>query len=189
MTDDSPPKSRRERLTRLIHDRLVAPLRHSRHSPEYTARGVFVGLLIALTPTVGIQMAMVLGVWAGVRRLRPAWDFNVVVALAWTWVTNVATAPPLYYLYVVTGRIVLNRWDNVQHYGAFVQHLEQSLPPEAGLLEFAWLHVQGLFSTFGVPMFVGCLPWVLLGAWAGYVWSLGLLRRIAAARARRAAEI
>lgn len=180
--------SRRERLAQLVHDKLVEPLRHSHHSPEFSARGVFVGLLVALTPTVGIQMAMVLGIWAGTRRLRPAWDFNLVVALAWTWVTNVATAPPLYYLYIVTGRIVLNRWEHVQHYGAFIQHLEQSRPPGAGLLASVWLHAASLINKFGVPMFVGCLPWVVLGSWAGYVWSLGLLRRLAAARARRAAQ-
>jgi uncharacterized protein (DUF2062 family) len=186
--DGPPPKSRRERLAQQVHDRLVAPLRHSPHAPEYAARGVFVGLLVALTPTVGIQMGIVLGIWAAVRRLRPAWDFNLVVALAWTWVTNVVTAPPLYYIYVVTGRILLNRWERIQHYGAFVEHLEQSMPPQAGLLESAWVHGLSLFSKFGVPMFVGCLPWVIFGSWAGYAWSLGLLRRVAAARARRAAE-
>ncbi len=76
--------------------RLVIPVLRSSATPEYTARGVFVGLLVAMTPTVGIQMAIVAVIWAVVRMVRPAWDFNVVVGMLWTWVTNVFTPPPLY---------------------------------------------------------------------------------------------
>ncbi len=175
-------------MARLLHDKLVEPLRRSRHPPEYTARGVFFGLLVAMTPTVGIQMAIVFGMWVIIRRARPAWDFNLVVALAWTWVTNVATAPPLYYLYIVTGRMMLGRWEDMQGYKVFAQRLAATMPEDAGWLEAAWRYVVNLFDIFGVPMFVGCLPWMVLGSWAGYVWSLGLLRRLARARARRASR-
>jgi uncharacterized protein (DUF2062 family) len=182
------PTPRRGRFARLIHGKLVLPLRRSPHPPEFTARGVFAGLLIALTPTVGVQMAVVFGLWLVIRRLYPRWDFNLVVALAWTWVTNVATAPPLYYLYIVTGRMMLGRWGDLQGYGVFSKRLAATLPQDAGWLEAAWLYVLNLFEIFGVPMFVGCLPWMILGAWAGYIWSLGLLRGLARARARRAAR-
>ena len=186
--DSAPPPPPQGRFARILHDKLVDPLRRSRHPPEYTARGVLFGLLVALTPTVGIQMAIVFGIWLAVRRLTPGWDFNLVVGLAWTWVTNVATAPPLYYLYIVTGRIMLGRWEDMRGYQVFAERLAATMPQEAGWLETAWRYVVNLFDIFGVPMFVGSLPWMVLGAWAGYVWSLGLLRRFAQARARRAAR-
>ena len=183
---DSPDPAPRGWLSRIIHEKLIEPLRQSRHAPEYTARGVMCGLLVALTPTVGVQMPIVFGIWLVLRRVRPAWDFNLVVALAWTWVTNVATAPPLYYLYIVTGRLMMGRWEDMQGYGVFSERLAATLPADAGWLEAAWLFVVNLFEIFGIPMFVGCLPWMVLGAWAGYVWSLGVLRQLARARARRA---
>jgi uncharacterized protein (DUF2062 family) len=182
------PPARRGRLWRLLHLKLVIPLRRSRHPPEYAARGVAVGLLVALTPTVGVQMPVVFLIWLAVRRLRPAWDFHLVIALAWTWVTNVATAPPLYYLYIVSGRMLTGRWDDLQGYERFARRLAETVPGDAGWVEAAWLYVLNLFQVFGVPMFVGCVPWMILGAWAGYVWSLGLLRSLAKARARRASR-
>ena len=187
--DETPPSTpERSWLSRIIHEKLLEPLRRSKHPPEYTARGVFFGLLVAMTPTVGVQMPIVFVIWLLIRRIRPTWDFNMVVALAWTWVTNVVTAPFLYYLYIVTGRILLGRWEDMQGFDIFRERLAATLPKDAGWLEAAWSYVVNLFDIFGIPMFVGCAPWMVLGSWAGYVWSLGLLRRLAAVRARRAAE-
>ena len=31
-----------------------------------------------------------------------------------------ATAPPLYYLYIVTGRMMLGRWEDMQGYDVFI---------------------------------------------------------------------
>ena len=83
--------------------RLIIPVLRSPEAADYTARGVLVGLLVALTPTVGLQMLIVAGVWTMVRVLRPSWDFNVVIGMIWTWLTNVFTAPPIYYAFLITG--------------------------------------------------------------------------------------
>ena len=182
-----PTPQPRGRFAQLVHDKLIDPLHRSKHPPEYTARGVLFGVLIALTPTVGVQMPIVFGIWLVIRRVRPSWDFSLAVALAWTWVTNVFTAPPLYYLYIVSGRILLGHWDDLQGYGVFTKRLAQTMPKDAGWLETAWLYLVNLFEIFGVSMFVGCLPWMVLGTWAAYLWSLGVLTRIHHARERRAA--
>jgi len=181
------PSPQRGRFSQLVHDKLIDPLHRSKHPAEHTARGVFFGLLIALTPTVGVQMSIVFGIWLVIRRFRPSWDFSLVVALAWTWVTNVATAPPLYYLYIVSGRILLGHWDDLQGYDVFSEQLAQTMPMDAGWLETAWLYVVNLFEIFGVSLFVGCLPWTVFGAWAGYVWSLRVVTRVRRARERHAA--
>lgn len=176
------------RLLLTLRQKLLHPLLRSRRPPEYTARGVLVGLAVALTPTVGVQMPAVFGMWLVARRFMPRWEFNLVVGLAWCWVTNIATAPPLYYLYIVTGRILLGRWDEMQGYDSFASRLAQSVPLNAGWFEAAWLYVVNLFSAFGVPLFVGSVPWTVLGAWAGYGWSLRLLNRLNVLRERRRAD-
>ncbi len=112
------------------------------------------------------------------------------MALAWTLLTNVFTAPPFYYLFLVTGRLLLGRWDRIRDYGTFSERLSTSLGVESTWLETLWIYSYNLFARFGVPMFVGSLPWAVLGGWLGYVWTLGLIRRTRARRARdkRAAE-
>ena len=79
-----------QRLKRMARYRLVTPLQRSRHPPGYVARGVSAGLFWAMTPTIGIQMPMVLVHWLMVRKI-PQWDFNLIHAWAWTWVTNFVT--------------------------------------------------------------------------------------------------
>lgn len=176
------------KLTRAVRARLIRPLLGARHPPEFTARGVLFGLLVALSPTTGIQMPLVLVIWLAVRRLRPAWNFNLLVAMAWTWVTNVLTIPPLYYLYVVTGRALLGWWDRIKGFETFESRLSETLSPQAGGLETVWVYTVNFIEKFGLPVFVGSIPWTILGSWLGYTWSLALIRRIRARRRHRREE-
>jgi uncharacterized protein (DUF2062 family) len=176
------------RLQIQVRRRLIIPLFRSPHPPEYTARGVFIGLLVALTPTVGIQMAIVGVLWVALRALHSRFDFNLIAALAWTWVTNAVTAPFVYYAYIVTGRVMLGRWEELRGYATFADRFQQSLPVDAGAFHTVWIFVVNLFEVFGVPLFVGCVPWTVLGAWLGYRWSLKLTRIYQARRARRRRE-
>ncbi len=168
--------------------RLVAPIVRGSHSPEYSARGVLFGMLVALTPTVGVQMPIVFVIWFVIRKLRPRWEFNLLVALAWTWVTNVVTVPPIYYIFYLTGRLMLGHSGPAQGYDSFSAMLEQTLATNAGWLETLWVYTVGLFERFGVPMFIGCVPWALLGSWVCYRWSLRFVMRVRASRARRRAR-
>jgi len=59
------------RFTRLMRYRLVIPILRARHEPEYTARGVFVGVAWGFTPTVGFQMPIVFVIWSIMRILAP----------------------------------------------------------------------------------------------------------------------
>lgn len=82
------------RVRRVLLRRLIAPLTRGQHAPEYTARGTAVGLAVAFTPTVGVQMPAVFLLWMLIRCLRPSWEFNLVVAVAWTWLTNISRWRP-----------------------------------------------------------------------------------------------
>jgi uncharacterized protein (DUF2062 family) len=128
--------------------------------------------------------------WVLTHYLRPAWEFNLVVALAWTWLTNVFTMAPVYYIFLVTGRIMLGRWDKLRGFDAFHEKLNASLAIEAGPLDTLWIYMVKLFEQFGLPMWVGSVPWALFFGWIGYRWSLRLVVRVRTRREqRRAARI
>lgn len=174
------------RLRRQVLYRLVVPILRSKHSPEYTARGVLFGLLAAMTPTVGVQMIIVLGMWGLVRTFRPAWDFNVIVGMAWTWVTNIFTVPPVYFVFLVTGRLMLGQWDDIGGYGEFSGQLSEMLNSKMGFFESLWVYTLELFRIWGLPMFLGSIPWAIVTSWVGYRWSLNLLRNFSDRRQNRA---
>ncbi len=175
------------RFRRLIVYRLVLPVLRAKHPPEYTARGVLFGLIVAMTPTVGVQMVIVFAIWFVVRTIRPSWDFNVIIAMVWTWVTNIFTLAPIYYIFLVTGRIMLGEGDDLSGYDAFSTQLADALASDAGIVESLWVYTASLFEIWGLPMFVGSLPWAALSAWLGYRWSLRLITRFRTRREHRRA--
>jgi len=172
-------------MRRQLRYRLVVPILRGKHSPEYTARGVLFGLFAAMTPTVGIQMPIVLIIWGCVRVLRPSWDFNLVVGLAWTWVTNIVTVPPMYYVFLVTGRFLTGHWEMATGYEEFQQQLTMLLDADAVWYEALWVYIYEIFEIWGVPMFIGSIPWAIVSSWLGYRWSLRLVREFRMRRARR----
>ena len=174
------------RFQRLLRLRLVIPVLRSPAAADYTARGVFVGLLVAMTPTVGVQMLIVAGIWAMVRVLRPAWDFNVVAGMLWTWITNLFTLPPIYYLFLLTGEGMLGRWGEAGGYAMFSDRLVKLLQTDATFLESLWIYAAGIFEAWGVPMLLGCVPWSIASAFLGYWWSLRLIQRFRRHRRDRA---
>lgn len=201
------------RLKRMTRYRLVTPLQRSRHPPDYVARGVSAGLFWAMTPTIGIQMPMVLAHWIAVRGIK-RWDFNLIHAWAWTWVTNFATMIPVYYAFYATGQIFLGNWDDLTGYYGFLELWNQSIGvtedgfhPD-GVLDQLWYYVVGIFEyawnffvvamkNWGLPMLVGCIPYAIVSAWLGYVWSKRIVvnhrrnmleRRLRRHDRRRAAE-
>ncbi|MBF0154566.1 MAG: DUF2062 domain-containing protein [Magnetococcales bacterium] len=168
--------------------RIMRPMVRSPHPPEYQARASFWGLVVNFTPSIGFQLPMVAAIWAISRTLRKEWDFNFPLAFAWTWITNPATAAPLYYLFLVTGRFMLGEWDNPNMDFEAFRNLFGEVFREGGA-ETSWWQVMldqmtQLWHHFGFPMVVGSLPWALFGGWVGYVWTLRFLKAYHARRAR-----
>ncbi len=162
---------------RLLRYRLLIPMLRSKEGPQFRARGVLIGLLCAMTPLVGVQMAMVAGVWAVQRLIVPNWRFSVVIAMAWTWVTNVFTVPPLYYLFLLTGQLMLGRRDRSISFDAFAVELDSVLETDGHFLEAVWNITVGMLQLWGLPMFLGCIPWAIASGWIGYRWSLRFISR------------
>ena len=160
-----------ERLNRIIRYRLHIPMQRSRHSPEFIARGVMVGMVWAMTPTIGLQMAAVFVTWLFTRKVF-SWDFSLVNGLAWTWVTNVFTAIPVFYLFYITGQAMLGRFDDITGYEAFRTAFEVSKDAGSGFWEVVSSWFAGVAIGLGLPMTVGCIPWAILTGWLAYRMSL-----------------
>ena len=102
----------------LIRLKLVIPMIRSKAPPEITARGAMIGMAWAMTPLVGIQMYLVLMTWLCTRKFFK-WDFSLPVGLAWTWVTNVFTMPPFYYVFYLTGKVMTGEFAERTTYSKF----------------------------------------------------------------------
>jgi uncharacterized protein len=175
------------RLVRAVRFRLIVPIMRSRHSPEHTARGVMVGLICACLPSPIGQMGIALGVWVVARRLFK-WDFSLIQGIAWTWTTNVFTAAPCYYVFFLTGQILLGRWDDLSGYDSFVQTFTTTMAGETGFLDALVAVGKLVVLEWGFAMWVGALPWAAFFGWLGYRVSLRFVIAYRLARARRLAK-
>jgi uncharacterized protein (DUF2062 family) len=176
------------RLSWYVRRKLVVPFLRRKHSPEYSARGVSLGLLIGMTPTLGLHLLIVVAAWAIVHKLFPLRRFSLLVAMAWTCVMNPLTAAPLYYVFLVTGRVMLGGGDSVNAYGTFREQFDTALAAGNGWLETAWSLIGNGFDRFWLPMLVGCIPWAILAAFIGYRWSLWFVRARRRRRTQRSAK-
>lgn len=173
------------RIGRLLRFRLVVPLLRSQHIPEYTARGVMVGLIWAFTPTIGLQMPLVFATWlVCVRAFN--WEFSLIQGLAWTWVTNAFTALPCYYIFLVTGQLLLGRWSDLSGYDSFGLLFHAVFRDDLTFAETIQTLARVLLVDWGAAMLVGSLPWAMLMGWLGYRLSLRFVLAYRHARQRRA---
>jgi len=177
---------RRNPLARLIRYRLHIPMLRSPHPPEHTARGVMMGVVWAFVPLFGIQMGCVLLSWTIGSRLL-GWHFALIPALAFTWVTNIFTIVPTYYVYYVTGQAMLGHWSDIAGYEAFAALFASTAPPDAGFFEAIWAWIQMLLTYWGLPIVLGSIPWTILMGWLGYRISLKVIRAYRQRRAQRMA--
>lgn len=170
-----------ERLSRVARHRLVVPIKRSPHPPEHTARAVMFGVFWALTPLVGVQMYLVFFTWLACRRSERL-NFSLIIALAWTWISNVFTMWPLYYVFYVTGKLLLGRLETASGYQGFVEKWEAVLANAGGVIDSVLVSAKMIAQDQGIPLMVGCLPYAFGGAWVSYQWSLKYVRRRRLAR-------
>lgn len=184
---DAPEPQQRsflDRMGRLSKLKLLIPLKRSPHSAEYSARGVAVGMFWALTPLVGIQMYLCLMTWLLAQQTKSL-RFSLVIACAWTWVSNVFTMLPIYYVFYITGQVMVGNWGNISGYETFIVSFEFAFSDDVGFWD-SMLELMALLAReVGVAMGVGCLPYAIIGGWLSYGISLKYIQKRRARRGKR----
>ena len=176
-------------LARMIRYRLQIPLKRSRHTPEQTAGGVMVGTVWACTPFFGLHMAGAFLTWLISNKVFGK-DFSLIPALAWTWTTNVFTVIPAYYLFYLTGQLMLGRIKTGDEAGqGFDVFTNQIMTAEDHSFWYTVEHwFTSLVSNVGLPLAVGWIPWGILCGWIAYRLSLSCVLEHRKRKARRKKE-
>lgn len=117
---------------------------HAGDSPAKIAWGIAIGVLVAWTPTIGVQM-IIAGSLAWLLR------GNVAAAVAIVWISNPYTAIPIYYSnYLVGHYLVGGEWLDWSWFSELLS------PGNRSHWEYLQYTYQKLGSIIG-PMFVGSL--------------------------------
>lgn len=83
-----------------MNRKVIAPMKREYKTSSYLARSNAIGIGLAFAPFPG-QVPVVLAVWIIARKFK--WRFSLGISIAWTFISNVFTNMPLFYLYYKTG--------------------------------------------------------------------------------------
>jgi hypothetical protein len=130
---------------------LLLPILSAHDSSRAVASGAAIGVGIALTPTVGVQMPLA---WV----VATLFGANRVVAMALVWISNPITVLPIYYSEYLLGTRLLG-YDAITSYDQFARLWTD-------LAQYSYLdRVLHLSGSVGFPLLAGSfLPALILGA-------------------------
>ena len=112
-------------------------------TPHSIALGTSIGMAIGLTPTVGIQMILVMCTAWLTRKL---FHFNRVAALITVYISNPITVVPIYYFLYWIGHLLV---------GGDVQREQFTQLLEYDGFQGWWDAITGLFVDIGAPLILG----------------------------------
>ena len=135
-------------------------------SSHRIALGAAIGMFIAMTPTVGVQMVLVL---TFALLTRPFFRFNKVAALLMVYVSNPLTVVPIYWFNYKLGLIYFPGSISRQEFEKIFQY--------EGLSEW-WSSLTRLFVEVGVPLVAGSLVMATCCGLATYPIVLRVIRNL-----------
>jgi uncharacterized protein (DUF2062 family) len=142
------------------------------------ARGVQVGVFWGLTPTIGLQIYIVLLQWL-VQNYILKKKFDITLALTLIWISNPITVVPLYFLFYQTGSILLNLlgYSFIEaHFLGSIQNLINVFSTDQmNFLEKTIYLSKFLFNRWGVVLFVGSLVYAVPISFASYFFTKKVL--------------
>lgn len=128
-------------------------------SPHSIALGTGIGIFVAFTPTIPLQMLISLIIAWACR-------VNKTAAVIPAWVTNPLTAPPIFYAEYLTGKILLSHFRSEDNDIDFDKYMKDVMA-----LDF-WEPVQlyhqvialisETWSYIGIPLLIGSLIWATI---------------------------
>ena len=134
-------------------------------TPHSIALGTAVGMFIGMTPTVGIQMILVMIFALLTSRL---FQFNRVAALLTVYISNPLTVVPIYWIDYKVGALLVGGDFSLEDLRAVLDY--------EGLAGW-WQTIKTLFIEVGEPLILGSLVVGTLAAVVTYPTILWLLRR------------
>ena len=114
-------------------------------TPHSVALGTTIGMFIGMTPTVGIQMIIVLVI---AFLTRPLFRFNKIAAVLTVYVTNPLTIVPIYWFNYQVGTWFIPSDVTYEDFVAIVRFDSHGKWSERAL---------SLVTDLGAPLLVGCL--------------------------------
>ena len=163
-------------MLRYFHRKLIQPIFTINDTPHSIALGTALGIFIALTPTVGVQMALAVILGTLIRA-------NRIIAVVLCWISNPVTFLPMYYGYYWLGGKVLgiDTWT----FGNFSERFQDLMLTRERLGYIASIKQLG-FET-ALPLWVGSLIVATVAALPAYPLVLVLLQRKRRRQAEKAA--
>ncbi|MEZ6196473.1 MAG: DUF2062 domain-containing protein [Planctomycetota bacterium] len=155
---------------RLVYERILRPVLGINDSPHSIALGTTLGVFVALTPTVGVQMPIVFLLCSIARG-------NRVAGLAMCWISNPVTTLPMYYGYYRLGLGILG--------GEAVGYEDVKRILDPGEDASFWTAFIDLIEQLGWPLWLGSLIVAVVFTAPTYPLSRRYFGRRAARRARR----
>ncbi|MGD9817103.1 MAG: DUF2062 domain-containing protein [Desulfomonilaceae bacterium] len=152
------------KLWKKIHTIFIGPLLNSRNSPHFDALGVSLGLTIGFLIPVGGQLAC-LGL------IRLFLSFNLIVAGAFTLVSNPLNMIPLYYGYYLIGCLVIGKPDRGLEFSSF----EKIMNPIMNA-DFFWESLTAFLSLSQAFLIRWAIAAVLLSIFFGVFGYLATYR-------------
>ena len=159
MTGETPATKRIRSPRELL--RALMQLDDTEHS---IALGTAIGMFYGLTPTVGIQMIMVM-VTAGLT--RKLFRFNVMAALIAVYVSNPITLVPIYWMLYKVGTFFVEGNVSREQFSAILEY--------DGFAEW-WDTIVDLFVGIGEPLLIGTAIVAIPGGLLTYPAMRWLLR-------------
>lgn len=158
-------------MERLLRQKLIMPLLRSKHPPQYKALGVAIGIAWAMTPLIGIQMWLCFVTWIIMKNFFKK-SFSLPLACAWTWITNIFTMFPVYYIFYATGQILRGHFHNISGYSTLSSIINETFTRDYTFWEKWGIFFKLLLKDWGISMALGCIPWAIIGGFAGYYLTL-----------------
>lgn len=155
------------RFFNYLYIKLVFPFTETQAPIYSVCWGATIGMFIAMTPTVGVQMYCVTIFWA-ISRYGFGFKINLPIALTMTWITNPITVFPFYYFFLVTGEWIFHFPTPVPEFYSYQDFLEIFDGLRAGTGQYVEIRhrivngIMVLFWRFGWPLFVGGVAWALV---------------------------
>ena len=135
-------------------------------TPHSIALGTAIGMFVGMTPTVGVQMLIVLGI---AFLTRPFFHFNRVAGVLTVYVTNPLTIVPVYWFNYCVGTLFVEQRVSYEHFAAILQY--------EGFEQW-WVTVSRLLSEVGLPLLTGSLIVAVICSLATYPAMIWLISRV-----------